>query len=892
MFELEWIFLRPRAARIRFIGLLLLFALGLPGLAAGQNEPTGWSEAINLSQSAAAQTPPVVLDAAGQAHILWWDQNAGFMLAAGDGQNWAAPEAAVLPFGPPSPRVAPHYRPRLGAGANGTVHAVWSDESRALLYSRAPAAALGNPAAWSAPAQLAEAAEGAAFVVDAAGRLHLAYLRPLESELAPAGVYYRQSRDGGATWSDPQNLYASSYLRALTPESAHLSLAVGRGGELLLAWDNRPLERVYMARSTDGGLGWSDPEEVDRRLEGDNVGSSGPARLSLHATQDGMHRTWQAGHQGATCSQYHQLSADGGATWGERRPLFPALQGCSAGLHFIAGEDGRTLLMLETESAVYFSAWNGQGWGELRPEPALSEFIAPETFRLVDFDCLQPALTGPAGAQVLLVVGCDAGEGQEVWLRWIDFASLAAALAPGDEPSWEYPTLVAPISAEANDLKLAADGDGFLHAAWIQAANAGVEVSAIQYSRWDGGQWLPPAAVLSAPGVNTAVQFDLAVDATGRLSAAWNDARPGRLFFSQAATSRASSAGDWSTPAELPLEGLSAASPAVAVSPAGVHLVFAVPLNEGRGIYLTFSSDDGLTWQSPVRVVDAATLGWEMVDEPRLAAGADGALHVTWTRYTLPPERQALAVYYSRSADGGRSWSQPEEVAAAGWSALLAPAGGGLHRLWLDAEGALFHQGSADGGQSWSAPAQVTAAAGAHAHPAVVADSAGRLHLLWAEPEASGLNYSRWDGTTWTQGAAFDTRLTALNGLAAAAGADDQLSLIAAGPSAELGSDNGRPVVYFSQLALDLPEALATPPPTPPAVTAEPSPAAEANTVATAEPSPTAAFPLQNESNEPFDLAPGPTGSSLGGLLGIVPAALVVIVVVFLATRIARGDRR
>jgi hypothetical protein len=71
---------------------------------------------------------------------------------------------------------------------------------------------------------------------------------------------------------------------------------------------------------------------------------------------------------------------------------------------------------------------------------------------------------------------------------------------------------------------------------------------------------------------------------------------------------------------------------------------YAVPLNEGRGIYLTWSSDRGDSWSSPVRVFDAETAGWETVDQPRLAFDEDGALHTVFTRYSLPGGRGPLGL--------------------------------------------------------------------------------------------------------------------------------------------------------------------------------------------------------------------------------------------------------
>ena len=40
-------------------------------------------------------------------------------------------------------------------------------------------------------------------------------------------------------------------------------------------------------------------------------------------------------------------------------------------------------------------------------------------------------------------------------------------------------------------------------------------------------------------------------------------------------------------------------------------VVYAIPLNEPRGVYMVRSADLGATWSRPVRVFDGAAAGWE-----------------------------------------------------------------------------------------------------------------------------------------------------------------------------------------------------------------------------------------------------------------------------------------
>jgi len=79
----------------------------------------------------------------------------------------------------------------------------------------------------------------------------------------------------------------------------------------------------------------------------------------------------------------------------------------------------------------------------------------------------------------------------------------------------------------------------------------------------------------------------------------------------------------------LPTTGL-AGWPQLGMNLSGhLYLLYAVTMNEGRGVYLLHSSNAGDSWEkNPNLIFDAAANGWAKVDHPVLAISPDGALFV------------------------------------------------------------------------------------------------------------------------------------------------------------------------------------------------------------------------------------------------------------------------
>lgn len=120
---------------------------------------------------------------------------------------------------------------------------------------------------------------------------------------------------------------------------------------------------------------------------------------------------------------------------------------------------------------------------------------------------------------------------------------------------------------------------------------------------------------------------------------------------------------------------------------------------------------------------------------PDLAA--EGSVyHVAW--FTAGPERKGL--FYARSADEGRTFTQPMALGTSGRQAsrpqvLLVP--GAVWLAWKEFDGertTIMAMASADGGTTWSTPQPLAATGGGSDHPLLIT-AAGRGYLSWLSRE-------------------------------------------------------------------------------------------------------------------------------------------------------------
>lgn len=156
---------------------------------------------------------------------------------------------------------------------------------------------------------------------------------------------------------------------------------------------------------------------------------------------------------------------------------------------------------------------------------------------------------------------------------------------------------------------------------------------------------------------------------------------------------------------------------------------------------------DGISWSPPRQIAIGA---WH----PAIAVGPDDSLHVAFNDNDYCCDHDGVEVRYMVSADGGNTWSQPENVSQDGvWSggaSLAVTPDGIVHLIYIARspimEGALYYRQRQAG--QWSLPevissgnAGVTTGSTGADSAAVAIDEASNLFVVFRCLNAAG----RWD---------------------------------------------------------------------------------------------------------------------------------------------------
>jgi hypothetical protein len=678
-------------------------------------------------------------------------------------------------------------------------------------------------------------------------------------------------------------------------DQANIQILIDDGGAIHLVWDNPLLDTVFTIRSPGGGRTFDAPVEVDKRQLEDDPGAAGPAKIRIAAKGDEVHLTWQAQHEESRCSQYHMLSGDNGRTWQSRHVALESTQGCPVNSRFVGSVGGFLLLLAETGLETFLQAWDGEQWGEPIPQLPLTRFASPDTYRGTDLSCLQLIVTGN---MQLLVIGCGTGSGNDIWALKRPLDGIETWFVPEEIPVWSPPAALVSSDSELFSPALVASADGRLHVFWVGMKEEGLE-TAIHYVRWNGTQWSRPAPVFTGGADRLAA----AVDPGGRhLFLVWKDTDTGSLLFGRVEVDDAVFPMRWTVPTEISSDQTAIGHPEIHVDETGIlNVAYAVTVNEGRGIFLVQSEDQGTSWTEPVGVFDGAAAGWGVVDRPHLARTDDNALHLLWLHNSLSPGTDPLGLFYARSEDGGQSWSPPELVTekASDQNHIVGIGDHTVLRVWQEVNqdnAILWYQQSLDSGHSFERASLIPGFGNLFGVTGLVGDVVNQLHLVQLmSGSARGLVLREWlwqgerwvssDEQIWSPGADVSAAE-----LAPAIGFNGQLTIVYPGISADTDIQGPQYDLFYSSRLFDLlrvePVVLPTVTPT---TASLPTEVAALQVTLT----PPVAFSTTPDASGGLQLGPIDAGTATGGLIvGVVPAGLIVIGAVTLGTYLIRKRQR
>ncbi|MFH1085278.1 MAG: exo-alpha-sialidase, partial [Chloroflexota bacterium] len=680
----------------------------------------------NLSRSASASAPVLLVGARGARQALWLDQFDGVTTALWLGERWSASRPAPI-LQPVLEKEEAVYKPigatpTLFGDGQSRAHAFWLGSAdrdtgqRPLMYSRL---SLGS-ASWSLPFTMTAAASVWQLAADSAGRLHLAFFRSAHTSAVPSGLYYTRSFDGGASWSAPQALARSLYFSRTSMGTSHLEVVAGAGGQVFVTWDDPETGAATYARSVNSGATWAQPARLHT-----GAPSARRARL-LPVGQDVVLALWESAGPDLPGSLYQQRSADG-VTWDPPVRVLESLFG-SRDLALLATADGRGLLVAgKRPGQIGLAVWDrshaqapgATGWSEIIQLPLRGD--PPDAAMRLTVSAWKAALLGE-GIELL-----GQGQDREIWSGQASLADLTWSFqpavpwqrpAPSREPAqgeWSAPANLS-RSGAASEPVIVAGPMGTSQAFWWDRFDG------MTSAYYDGQSWftavLSPIALRAVSEGQVVSQPIEAMprivgDGSGQAHALWlgkaeRDTGLRALWHSRLAIGSAS----WAQPTQLADSALT--WELAADSGGGLHLVYVrTSHTEGAsaGIYYRRSSDGGETWTLPTALYASVyvRLLSEKAAHLAMAAGPAGQLLVAWDDPRL--DEGVIA----RSLDGGQTWQAPTPLHATGARIHRArpfyTPDGALHLLWetlgAESEGRLYEQYSPDDGRTWGEPQRV-----------------------------------------------------------------------------------------------------------------------------------------------------------------------------------------
>jgi hypothetical protein len=760
--------LNRRLAPIALLPMVLIAALAgplaapvVPGRA--QARPSVWTTPVNVSLSGGATTPLVAMAPNAGVYAIWWDVVDGVKLSRGVYSEtnvlWQPPVNAPGINGGIDKSITtrvvqlPPADPRFLIVTDTVGHLVYQNADQQLLYSRLLANRLTPPVPLARDVLVYDAS------LDLSGTLQLAYT-VINTRTQPTGIYY--SRRGAVPFAAP--VVISPYFRTVKTGDVRLSVASDRGANVVLTWFQANADQSQYVRSTNGGRTWSKPLPIVER--GERIGVA--SHTSVTYTPSGEFLLLWRDSSAPGCGFTQRRSADGGETWSQPERVLGEMTVCPDSWRFVLEDNA--VMMLGTparapgsDTSMVFARWEGSNW--LQPvmlDFGTSDPVNKSTRALA---CIDAAVA--AGRMAL--IGCDARRDAFVSLNAVPLRDLLPALAS----PWSAPATLSRLEDHVRAIAALSNPDGDVIGTWTSARAADLASGArMALALYTQGNWQPAQIVLAAAAGNregpASVNIDgpaLAFDAD-RVHAVWRGGESGQVFYSRAFQRELTSADGWAQPQALAPANPVGGSPAIVADARGQLLYVAYPVayNEGRGVFLTTSSDGGTTWSPPTTIFDAASAGWTGVDDVQLALDVStGSLHAAWMRLGAADASGNRGLHYSRSSDGGRTWSAPLDIATGAVSAprLVAAPNGVLSLVWLRVRGRIesqaapyevWSQFSPDAGESWSSRGPVSGFGEVSGPVSHISGADGQLYLGAIGLNANGesvLLTASWEGAKW-----------------------------------------------------------------------------------------------------------------------------------------------
>lgn len=336
---------------------LLLLSVALTWASTSAQGGSDWSTPELIYETTESiDAPYLSSDQAGVTHLVWRESTRGGSASDGglDAIFYTNDLDGRLGEGRDIIAMNGITGPTVASDGGGMVHLVWRGSGSTLFHSLSNAPSARLPQGWMEPVIIATSNANAQVVVDSDTVAQVVF----PGTAAMSGIYYSRYDAGDDTWIAPVMISLTMSQNAVADFTR---MAIGPKGALHVVWteyqlpDNWPPLGVYYARSTDEGLTWSRPEE----LEGEG---SGQANIAVDS-RGRVHAVWN--RMAGIGGRYHKWSADGGLAWSPLIQVAPPGYGGTEGPPQLAFDSAETLHLLTTyRGCAWYVRWGGNVWSE------------------------------------------------------------------------------------------------------------------------------------------------------------------------------------------------------------------------------------------------------------------------------------------------------------------------------------------------------------------------------------------------------------------------------------------------------------------------------------------------------------------------------------------------
>lgn len=732
-----------------------------------------WTEPVNLSTSGGASQPVIAVSPNQGLHALWWDEIDGTRYSRGvftsTAPVWSRPVLLPAIIGGfdkaiTERRVAlPPQDVSLAFGENNIGHLLFKNADKQLQYAQ-----VINDR-FTLPLILARDVLASDASLDVSGTLHLAYT-VINTRTQPTGIYY--ARRGPVPFVSAVSI--SPYFRTAKPGDVQLSVASDAKGTVLLAWYQAREEQSRFVRSIDGGKTWSEPRPVVERS--DQMGLA--ARVSVTRAPNGDFLLIWRDEGAAGCGFTQRRSTDGGVTWAAPERILGALTQCPASWRFATSGTQLWLIGVPDRSggadtAVTLAVWDGSIWNG--PVPVDLSLTDASGNRARALACVDVAMR----ETLMAFVGCDVRRDVYAAVNNIP----AAEFIPAVKQPWTVPVRISAETGRIQNLVGVQGENGTPYAMWSVIDREGADrATSLYVSEGAQGTWPAGSIVASVSAVTSGsraqpVGLDnpsMAVQGA-RAHAVWRGGESGRVFYSRAFLREVQSREGWSQAEPLPSPSDVGGTPSIVADPRGeqLYVLYPVGFNEARGVYLSRSTNGGSSWLSPTLVFDASAAGWNGVQDARIVLDARAnVLHATWLRAATSDGAGKRAIFYSRSADSGETWTPAVQLAEGPVNAphMAIASNGAVVMVWTSLRSSaddpkapyeLWFRYSPNRGQDWGDGDRVESFSRLSGDAALAASDAGQVFLgaMSQSDTAEGqLLLSEWAGVAFAASEPFPLR--------------------------------------------------------------------------------------------------------------------------------------